>query len=163
VELHEATLVHQALLHGRQNTMHETKSVVKTWRNRLPCISDELSHWSDIFTWRQLHYQFISHHFVDGNNDSGNQTMLGVHASAQVQIHNFSVHQYCQVCLRTLIFIYLNFMLLLELSFVVRLFVLYITLSLILTNHQHHLRCSIYPSLIVCSHFWWCNFYFVFY
>jgi transformation/transcription domain-associated protein len=22
-------------------------------------ISDDLSHWSDIFTWRQHHYQFI--------------------------------------------------------------------------------------------------------
>jgi transformation/transcription domain-associated protein len=106
VELHEATLVHQALLHSRQNTMHETKSVVKTWRNRLPCISDELSHWSDIFTWRQLHYQFVSHHFIDGaSGESGSQTMLGVHASAQVQIHNFSVHQYCQVCLRMRIFL----------------------------------------------------------
>lgn len=102
VELHEATLIHQALLHARQNTMNDTKSVVKTWRNRLPCISDDLSHWSDIFTWRQLHYQFVSQHYVEGSSDQGNQTMLGVHASAQVQIHNFSVHQLCQVCLSQL-------------------------------------------------------------
>ena len=26
-------------------------------------ISDDLSHWSDIFTWRQHHYQFIVNHF----------------------------------------------------------------------------------------------------
>lgn len=32
-------------------------------RNRLPMISDDLSHWSDIFTWRQHHYQFIVNHF----------------------------------------------------------------------------------------------------
>ena len=32
-------------------------------RNRLPMISDDLSHWSDIFTWRQHHYQFIVNHY----------------------------------------------------------------------------------------------------
>ena len=26
-------------------------------------ISDDLSHWSDIFTWRQHHYQFIIKHY----------------------------------------------------------------------------------------------------
>lgn len=33
------------------------KTVVKTWRNRLPIVSDDLSHWSSIFMWRQHHYQ----------------------------------------------------------------------------------------------------------
>lgn len=33
------------------------------YRNRLPMISDDLSHWSDIFTWRQHHYQFIVNHY----------------------------------------------------------------------------------------------------
>jgi len=28
-------------------------------RNRMPLISDDLSHWSDIFHWRQHHYQAI--------------------------------------------------------------------------------------------------------
>jgi transformation/transcription domain-associated protein len=85
VELHEATQIHQALIHGRANTLHDMKAVVKTWRNRLPCISDDLSHWSDIFTWRQQHYQFIANHFdSQSDQNGGNQTMLGVHASAQV-------------------------------------------------------------------------------
>lgn len=26
-------------------------------------VSDDLSHWSDIFTWRQHHYQFIVNHY----------------------------------------------------------------------------------------------------
>lgn len=160
VELQEATVIHQSLLANRPGALHEMKSVVKTWRNRLPCISDDLSHWSDIFSWRTHHYQFIASHFaeqqystsgpttpagsttpgqpqplpgsttpggsatvpttvtVGANNippgsgtptstpsgsssDQGsNQTMLGVHASAQVQIHNFSIHHHCQVCIR---------------------------------------------------------------
>lgn len=33
------------------------KTVVKTWRNRLPIVSDDLSHWSSVFMWRQHHYQ----------------------------------------------------------------------------------------------------------
>lgn len=133
VELQEATVIHQSLLANRTGALHEMKSVVKTWRNRLPCISDDLSHWSDIFSWRTHHYKFIANHFSEqypaggstptgqssgasggtptsGSSGSGtptpssdqgsNQTMLGVHASAQVQIHNFSIHQYCQVCIR---------------------------------------------------------------
>ena len=86
VELHEATQIHQGVIMGRANTLHDMKAVVKTWRNRLPCISDDLSHWSDIFSWRYIHYQFIANHF-DGmslGDQGGNQTMLGVHASAQV-------------------------------------------------------------------------------
>lgn len=171
VELQEATVIHQSLLANRSGALHEMKSVVKTWRNRLPCISDDLSHWSDIFSWRTHHYQFIANHFAEQQTtynasgvgatsiststtpgtsqpvvggvvvtpvgppgtsvqpgtttstgtgaastatagtptpgsssanaeQSSNQTMLGVHASAQVQIHNFSVHHHCQVCIR---------------------------------------------------------------
>lgn len=37
------------------------KTVVKTWRNRLPIVSDDLSHWSSIFMWRQHHYQGTTH------------------------------------------------------------------------------------------------------
>lgn len=38
------------------------KTVVKTWRNRLPIVSDDLSHWSSIFMWRQHHYQGTDTH-----------------------------------------------------------------------------------------------------
>ena len=62
--------------------------MVKTWKNRLPIISDNLSHWNEIFTWRQQHYQFIAKHYNQQENDQGsNHSMLGVHASAQAIIH----------------------------------------------------------------------------
>ena len=41
------------------------KAIVKTWRNRLPVISDDLSHWSEIFTWRQHHYQVSRHLYLN--------------------------------------------------------------------------------------------------
>ena len=28
-------------------------------RNRLPNCSDDLSHWSDVFSWRQIHYRHL--------------------------------------------------------------------------------------------------------
>ena len=63
MELQEAAQIHQGLLHGRQNSLQDMKAIVKTWRNRLPIISDSLSHWNEIFTWRQQHYQFIANHY----------------------------------------------------------------------------------------------------
>lgn len=65
-------------------------AIVKTWRNRLPVIADDLTHWSDIFTWRQHHYQFIVIHY-DSQHENATKhdpamkpSMVGVHASAQV-------------------------------------------------------------------------------
>ncbi|WAQ94365.1 TRRAP-like protein [Mya arenaria] len=80
MELQEAAQINQGLQPAnitRSTSLHDMKAIVKTWRNRLPMISDDLSHWSDIFTWRQHHYQFIQN----------NHSMLGVHASAQAIIH----------------------------------------------------------------------------
>ena len=48
---------------GRQSSLHDMKAIVKTWRNRLPLVSDSLSHWNDIFTWRQHHYELIVQHY----------------------------------------------------------------------------------------------------
>lgn len=62
------------------------KAIVKTWRNRVPVLADDLSHWSDIFTWRQHHYQIITSH-LEKQQDTTNIKMLGVHASAQAIIH----------------------------------------------------------------------------
>ena len=62
MELQEAAQISQGLapaIIGKDSSLHDMKAIVKTWRNRLPMISDDLSHWSDIFTWRQHHYQFI--------------------------------------------------------------------------------------------------------
>ncbi|KAG9509570.1 Transformation/transcription domain-associated protein, partial [Fragariocoptes setiger] len=66
MELQEAMQIHSGFLPqnmGRPNQLHDMKAIVKTWRNRLPIVSDDLSHWSDIFTWRQHHYQAIVSHF----------------------------------------------------------------------------------------------------
>jgi transformation/transcription domain-associated protein len=73
MELQEASQIHQQPL-----KVPDMKAVVKTWRNRLPIISDDLSHWSDIFTWRQHHYQVITDNITNGD--------LGPHASAQTII-----------------------------------------------------------------------------
>uniref|UniRef100_H2Y0L0 FAT domain-containing protein n=1 Tax=Ciona intestinalis TaxID=7719 RepID=H2Y0L0_CIOIN len=67
------------------------KAIVKTWRNRLPMTSDDLSHWSDIFTWRHHHYQAIvqAYDTASASQQDPNSThaMLGVHASASAIIH----------------------------------------------------------------------------
>ncbi|XP_037947653.1 transcription-associated protein 1 isoform X2 [Teleopsis dalmanni] len=85
MELHEASQIHQGLIQSRCSSFHDMKAIVKTWRNRLPVIADDLSHWSDIFTWRQHHYQTITQH-LEQQPDQGN-IMLGVHASAQAIIY----------------------------------------------------------------------------
>ena len=90
MELQEAAQIHQGLLHGRQNSLQDMKAIVKTWRNRLPIISDSLSHWNEIFTWRQQHYQFIANHYKplqESDQASKANSMLGVHSSAQAIIH----------------------------------------------------------------------------
>ncbi|GAB1859196.1 Transformation/transcription domain-associated protein [Camponotus japonicus] len=87
MELQEAMQIHQGLLHGRNTSLHDMKAIVKTWRNRLPVIADDLSHWSDIFTWRQHHYTFISNHYDAQQDQTTNHSLLGVHASMQAIIH----------------------------------------------------------------------------
>lgn len=85
MELQEAYQIHKGLTQAHQNSLHDMKAIVKTWRNRLPVIADDLTHWNDIFTWRQHHYQFIVSHYENSrDNTHTNNSMLGVHASAQV-------------------------------------------------------------------------------
>ncbi len=87
------------MLHGRTNSLHDMKAIVKTWRNRLPVISDDLSHWSDIFAWRQHHYQFIANHYnAEQQDQSSNHSMLGVHASAQVKNKGFLLLLFFSIC-----------------------------------------------------------------
>ncbi|ALC42664.1 Nipped-A [Drosophila busckii] len=107
MELHEASQIHQGLTQARNSSLHDMKAIVKTWRNRLPVISDDLSHWSDIFTWRQHHYQIITQH-LEQQSDQGS-TMLGVHASAQAIISFGKIarkHNLTGVCQETLSRIY---------------------------------------------------------
>uniref|UniRef100_T1JAK1 Transformation/transcription domain-associated protein n=1 Tax=Strigamia maritima TaxID=126957 RepID=T1JAK1_STRMM len=90
MELQEAAQINQGLLPnnlGRQNSMQDMKAIVKTWRNRLPVLADDLSHWNDIFTWRQHHYQFIINHYDNQQDQQSSQVMLGVHSSALAIIH----------------------------------------------------------------------------
>lgn len=85
------------------------KAIVKTWRNRLPVIADDLSHWSDIFTWRQHHYTFISNHYDSQQDQTSNHSLLGVHASMQAIIHFGKIarkQNICGVCLDSLAKIY---------------------------------------------------------
>ena len=88
MELQEAYQIHKCLLQNHQNSIHDMKATVKTWRNRLPVIADDLTHWNDIFTWRQQHYQYIVRHYESLQETSHTNSMLGVHASAQVS-YNF--------------------------------------------------------------------------
>lgn len=109
MELQEAMQIHQGLLHGRSTSLHDMKAIVKTWRNRLPVIADDLSHWSDIFTWRQHHYTFITNHFNAQQDQPSNQALLGVHASMQSNIHFGKIarkHNLIGVCLDSLSKIY---------------------------------------------------------
>ncbi|GFN80649.1 transformation/transcription domain-associated protein [Plakobranchus ocellatus] len=92
MELQEASQINQGLqptnVSRTTTVVHDMKAIVKTWKNRLPMISDDLSHWSDIFNWRQHHYQFIIRHFESQpSNENSNNSMLGVHATAQSIIH----------------------------------------------------------------------------
>ncbi|XP_033101198.1 transformation/transcription domain-associated protein-like isoform X1 [Anneissia japonica] len=89
MELQEAAQIHQGLQPsniGRNQSIHDMKAIVKTWRNRLPMVSDDLSHWSDIFMWRQHHYQAIVSAYdnqATSDPQHSSHAMLGVHASAQ--------------------------------------------------------------------------------
>ncbi|KAL5007444.1 hypothetical protein ScPMuIL_016250 [Solemya velum] len=110
MELQEASQINQGLQPAnitRSSSLHDMKAIVKTWRNRLPMISDDLSHWSDIFTWRQHHYQFIVNHYDTHapQDTQNNHSMLGVHASAQAIIHFGKIarkHNLTGVCLDSL-------------------------------------------------------------
>lgn len=91
IELQEAAQINSGLQPsnlGRNTSLHDMKTVVKTWRNRLPIVSDDLSHWSSIFMWRQHHYQAIVTAYENNtqHDPNNNNAMLGVHASASAII-----------------------------------------------------------------------------
>lgn len=83
----QACQIHQGLTQSR-TSIHDMKAIVKTWRNRLPVVADDLSHWGDIFTWRQHHYQIITSYLEEQKTDViKTNLMMGAHASAQAIIH----------------------------------------------------------------------------
>lgn len=109
MELQEAMQIHQGLLHVRNSSIHDMKAIVKTWRNRLPVVADDLSHWSEIFLWRMHHYSFIANHYEHQQDQTSNHSMLGVHASATSIIHFGKIarkHNLTGVCLESLSRIY---------------------------------------------------------
>jgi transformation/transcription domain-associated protein len=91
MELQEAAQIHQGFIHSRPTSFHDMKAIVKTWRNRLPVVADNLSHWSDVFTWRQHQYQFIANHFSQSGEaqPQNNHAIIGAHSSASVWIIHF--------------------------------------------------------------------------
>uniref|UniRef100_A0A8D8QZ10 Transformation/transcription domain-associated protein n=1 Tax=Cacopsylla melanoneura TaxID=428564 RepID=A0A8D8QZ10_9HEMI len=103
IELQEASQI--------PNSLNDMNATVKTWRTRLPVISDNLSHWSDVFMWRQHHYQFITQHFdaLKESGNTGNRSILGVHSSAQAIIQFGKIarkHNLTSVCLESLFKLY---------------------------------------------------------
>jgi len=82
VELNEAATIHESLcenLIGTEKGKEQIKDIVKRWKNRLPLISDPLSHWSDIVTWHHHQYQSIVTQYEQIGTDQSN---VGMHASA---------------------------------------------------------------------------------
>lgn len=82
VELNEAATIHESLsqsLIGTDKGKEQIKDIVKRWKNRLPLISDPLSHWSDIVTWHHHQYQSIVTQYEQIGTDQSN---VGMHASA---------------------------------------------------------------------------------
>ncbi|RZF45958.1 hypothetical protein LSTR_LSTR008335 [Laodelphax striatellus] len=108
MEVQEAALIHQGLLPEQSDSLHDMKTTVKTWRNRLPVIADDLSHWSDVFTWRQHHYQYILSHYHNITTTTQHSSAAGValHASAQAIIHFCKIarkQNLTNVCLNNLL------------------------------------------------------------
>lgn len=118
IELQEAsTQIYQRLAQqsqGSQRTpLDDMKAIAKTWKNRLPVIADDLSHWSDIFTWRQHHYKFITEYYKNLPSAQAepqrNPATLGIHSSAQAIIYFAKVarkQNLTTVCLESLNRIY---------------------------------------------------------
>ncbi|XP_015785730.1 transformation/transcription domain-associated protein [Tetranychus urticae] len=132
MELQEAGQINQSLTpnNTRASCIHDMKAIVKTWKNRLPVLSDDFSHWSHVFTWRQHHFQAIVQ-FYDPTNTAltnlgtrtavaegltanitnqptdpqASQAVLGVHASAQSIINTGRIarkHGLIGACLEAL-------------------------------------------------------------
>lgn len=82
---------------NNQSILQEIKAIIKTWRARLPLISDDISYWNDIFTWRQYHYESFTKFYdkqqaLSGGSTGANPAMLGVHALAQGKHFLFSLY-----------------------------------------------------------------------
>ena len=90
MELSEAGQIQAGFLpsaSGRGSApLHDMKAIVKTWRNRLPVLADDMSHWSDIFSWRHHHYQAIVTHFETQSGSVSTPSVLPSVASSSVSL-----------------------------------------------------------------------------
>lgn len=77
LELNEAKAMHLTLYGLGRNGNHDLRTILKSWPKRLPILLDDLSHWSDIITWRQHQYQTIVAHFENQANQVANHVAMG--------------------------------------------------------------------------------------
>ena len=125
VELHEASQIYGSLaVTGADNLdvkSQELKTILGTWRERLPNISDDINAWSDLVAWRQLVFQAVNRTYLplvpalqqganSGNNSSANSfAYRGYHEMAWI-INRFAhvarKHQLTEVCISQLTKIY---------------------------------------------------------
>ena len=97
IELNESPLVVQAFSgsHGpnTREQQHTVKTILKTWKNRLPLMTESMEHWSDIISWRQHNYRLISNEFAGQPAQQHGQNIVpdvqmyvGVHESCHTLI-----------------------------------------------------------------------------
>lgn len=116
MELQEASQIHQNLNSTYNNTQqasfHDMRAIVKTWKNRLPVLSDDFSHWTHVFTWRQHHFQAIIALFESSKNSGSNaagqqgtpQLVKGGHNNpmdSTSSLETFGIHHSAQSIINT--------------------------------------------------------------
>lgn len=77
-----------------KSTLDSLELFILYFRNRLPNCSDDLSHWSDIFTWRQLHYKHLVKAYEGSTQVSSHShtTFFQTHITVPRSILHFRFH-----------------------------------------------------------------------
>uniref|UniRef100_A0A1I8HGE9 PI3K/PI4K catalytic domain-containing protein n=1 Tax=Macrostomum lignano TaxID=282301 RepID=A0A1I8HGE9_9PLAT len=98
MELHEASGIYATLnnvSYGRTpvtttSLIHDMKSIIKTWKNRVPVIMDDLTHWHEVIQWRQhlFHevHRTVSSSFVQDNPMQNHLKMIALHSFVTAMI-----------------------------------------------------------------------------
>ncbi|CAG8733247.1 15558_t:CDS:1, partial [Acaulospora morrowiae] len=118
VEFDEATKMFTSLaninLQNADTKAGELKSVLQSWRERLPNMWDDINIWSDIVAWRRHVFNVINKSFAQfqmqpTNNTNANYPFRGHHETAWT-INRFAhvarKHQLSEVCVNFLQLIY---------------------------------------------------------
>eukprot|EP00116_Pleurobrachia_bachei_P001302 sb/3461564/ len=83
IELKESNANHKnlsskmRLAHGHGTYKVDFKLMLKSWRNRPLVISDDISHWNDIYSWRQYYHQKIIDFYGPIENGMGDMDQMG--------------------------------------------------------------------------------------